>query len=106
MRTNPQLGHRSKIALFFGSQSVESDQEEAFIQSSYGLLGCNGHIRWRNGRLLGDIPHMFAPFLQEIGKALGLRNYFLKSVWIYCHPLVLRRFGNGNSSILIGKGLI
>ena len=76
MRSGAKLGHGSQMALFARRQPIEPHPEKARVELRQSLDHRLPGIFPVNRRPVGQVPAVFAPFLQKIGIAQGLPENF------------------------------
>ena len=67
MRTRAQGGHGPEVLELGRRQLVNSNPEESRVERRLRSRGRPLHISEIDGRLVGRIPGVFAPLLEEIG---------------------------------------
>lgn len=80
VRSRPQLRHGAHIALLGGRQPIEAHMKKTRVQLGERNDCRPPRIDFFDGRGVRDIPTVLAPFLYEIGVALGFpvnRDYRL-----------------------------
>src|SRR5204863_8528713 len=74
MRARAKLRHRAQVVALAGREAVEAHAEESMIQRAERGRGGAGDVDLGDGRLVGDVPRVRAPLLQEVRIALGVAH--------------------------------
>lgn len=93
MGAGSQGCHRPEVVLLLGRCSLEPDEEEVVIQLRHDGRVCCRDIRFRDRRLLRDVPHAIAPFLEKVWISPGVLDDAIESFASEANSILLGRDG-------------
>jgi hypothetical protein len=102
--TNPKLSHGTQEFFLAGGEAVESDAEKVVVKALQGVSGGIGNDVEGHGAGGGSISCLVAPFLKEVGVALGEGDDLIEGIVLDVGPFAEDGVFDGLFGIAVGEG--